>query len=109
MTKIGLILFEKKGHKALAMYPDDVDFYATHPDMSTDMSVLFSPQHSSTVVRYGPEFEWLVELLEGKVGEDGLDILILPPRKNCDVALSLLHHAGLIGRDTVIHKGNKLL
>lgn len=109
MTKLGLVLFDKLGHKALDAYPDDVEFYTYHPDFGDEVSVLFSPQHTSQVVRYGPPFDWLVELLQKKANGKGLEVIWLPPRKNCKQELARLIGAGLIGPQTVLRKGMKTL
>jgi hypothetical protein len=105
MTKIGLVLFDNKGDKALDAYPDGVEFYTYHQDFGDEVSVLFSPQHTSQVVRYGPPFDWLVELLQKKTEGEGLAVVWLPPRKNSEQELAQLVEAGLISHRTVIRKG----
>lgn len=109
MHKIGLVLFDKKGHKVLDAYPDGVDAYTYHPDFGDDVSVLFSPQHTSQVTRYGAPFDWLVELLQKKTGGEALDMIWFPPRKECKQEITRLLEAGLINARTVLRKGSKIL
>lgn len=109
MSKIGLVLFDNKGTKALEAYPDGIEFFTYHPSFGDDVGVLFSPQCTSQVIRYGPPFEWLVELLNKRGDYEELAVLWLPPRKNCDKELAQLMNAGLIGARTVLRKGSKIL
>ncbi len=103
--KIGLVLFDKSGLKALDRCPADTRVYVYHPSFGEDDSVLFTPQHEGIVIRRGPPFDWLVEHLQGKVGDDALDFVRMPQRKNVAAELLELREAGLIGPHTRIEKG----